>query len=165
MKIRPNARLLSAIRMTPWAILPEKLAEISELVRAHSKGYRATEEELALYAGQRGPMPSQAGVVAVLPLFGTLVPRANLMTDFSGGTSLEGFTSRFRKAMADTSIGGIVIQVDSPGGSVYGVEELCERDLEGQGAEEDRRDRGHARRERWVLDRQPGRGATRQSIG
>jgi signal peptide peptidase SppA len=34
------------------------------------------------------------------------------------------FAAAFRQALADPSIGGIVISVDSPGGSVYGVPEL-----------------------------------------
>jgi signal peptide peptidase SppA len=42
-----------------------------------------------------------------------------------GGTSAEGFSRRFSQALNDPTVGAIVIDVDSPGGSVYGVAELA----------------------------------------
>jgi len=40
----------------------------------------------------------------------------NLMTQYSGGTSTDIFGSWFEEAMADDSVGRIVLDVDSPGG-------------------------------------------------
>ncbi len=48
----------------------------------------------------------------------------NLISESSGGTSIEKFTSRFRQLVRDPSIGSIILDVDSPGGGVSGVEEL-----------------------------------------
>jgi signal peptide peptidase SppA len=39
--------------------------------------------------------------------------------------SIQRFTQSFRAALADESVGGILIDIDSPGGSVYGVQELA----------------------------------------
>jgi len=46
---------------------------------------------------------------------------------FFGGTSTEWIAAQIDAAVADSSIGGIVLDVDSPGGSVYGVQELSDR--------------------------------------
>jgi signal peptide peptidase SppA len=47
--------------------------------------------------------------------------------DFSGpsGTSVQQFTQEFRQAVNDPNVKAIVIDVDSPGGSVSGVDELA----------------------------------------
>lgn len=104
----------------PWAILPEKLNEITELIRLKASGV-----EVKPWAAVDKPEPKLGGGVAVLPLFGLISQRANLLTDFSGGTSTQKFTSQFRAALRDPEVGSIVIDVDSPGGGVFGVEELA----------------------------------------
>lgn len=60
----------------------------------------------------------------MLPLIGTIVQRADMFTDVSGAASVQRFTEKFRAALADPQVGSIVIDVDSPGGQVSGVEEL-----------------------------------------
>jgi signal peptide peptidase SppA len=48
------------------------------------------------------------------------------MSELSGATSVEGLRADFRTAMADPDVARIVFDVDSPGGSVEGIEELGE---------------------------------------
>lgn len=64
--------------------------------------------------------------IAVLPLYGTIVQRAGMMTEWCGGTSTQQFAGALRDALADDTVSQILIDVDSPGGSVYGVQELGE---------------------------------------
>ena len=61
----------------------------------------------------------------MLPLTGVIMHRANMFSEFSGGTSTEKFTAAFRQLVADPMIKAIVLDVDSPGGTVAGVEELA----------------------------------------
>lgn len=42
-----------------------------------------------------------------------------------GSTSTQKFTSALRQVLADDTVGQILIDIDSPGGSVYGVAELA----------------------------------------
>jgi signal peptide peptidase SppA len=120
-----NSYILRAVMETPWAILPAKLAVILEVAQRHAAGERLTAEEIqAQVNGAQRPPDRSAGSVAVLPLFGTLIPRANLITESSGGTSAERYGKAFRAALADTNVGAIVLDVDSPGGAVPGIEEL-----------------------------------------
>ena len=63
----------------------------------------------------------------MLPLYGVISQKMNLMTQYSGGTSTEIFGSWFDEAMADASVDRIILDVDSPGGSVYGISELSRK--------------------------------------
>ena len=121
------SRILSAFRSTPWAILPEKLALIAELLESHERGVRYTADEIRerIGAAASRPQARREGAVAVLPIRGTISRRAGLLTDASGGTSVDSITSSLRAAVADPQVKAIVLDVDSPGGSVQGVPELA----------------------------------------
>jgi hypothetical protein len=72
----------------------------------------------------------------------------------TGRRDVDGaFADAFDAAMADPSIGAIVIDVDSPGGSVDGTPELAKRIFDARGTgQADHRRRQHADGERGVLD-------------
>jgi signal peptide peptidase SppA len=65
--------------------------------------------------------------IAVLPLYGVVTQRGNMVDDISGpgSSSTQQFTSVLRQMLADDTVGQILIDIDSPGGSVYGVSELA----------------------------------------
>jgi len=138
--------LLSAFVDTPWAILPAKLAVLEDIVLRHVNGEKLDPEEVqsrihgAMRPAQRlaeDPHAQEAGLVskkvAVLPLFGSIFPRANLMTEVSGATSTEMFGKQFDALVNDPSIDAIVLDVDSPGGQVGGVQELADKIYEARG--------------------------------
>lgn len=65
------------------------------------------------------------GAIAVLPLYGVMIPRATAFSKMSSsGTSTEDFTAMFRQAVADPTVGSILLDVSSPGGSSELVPEL-----------------------------------------
>jgi capsid assembly protease len=110
----------------PWAIRPEKLTAIAALLEARAAGDKATADEIVAAAAARRPQSPQGnGSVAVINVYGTILPRANLFSEFSGGTSAEKFASTIRAAASDPSISAIVLDVDSPGGAVEGIEEAA----------------------------------------
>lgn len=118
--------VVSFVRETPWALRPEKLAVITDLIRFRAEGGTLTPDQIQARIGAAtAPEARTAGAVAVLPVFGVIAQRLNLMMEMSGGTSTERLAARFREALADPNVGAIVLQVDSPGGSVFGVEELA----------------------------------------
>ena len=124
-------RIIQAVIETPWAILPQKLVVIRDLLAFRAAGGRLTEEELRerLHGEQRiaARANNRAGAmegVAVLPLVGTIIPRADMLTESSGGVSIQRFQRNFRQAINDESISAIVLDVDSPGGQVGLVDEL-----------------------------------------
>jgi len=119
--------ILQAIYETPWAILPGKLADIVAVAQRHAAGERLAPEVVAeIAAAANGRQAArQAGAVAVLPVIGTIIPRGDLLAESSGAVSAQRLSANFRAALADPAVGAIVLDIDSPGGSVYGVEELA----------------------------------------
>jgi HK97 family phage major capsid protein len=70
---------------------------------------------------------SKRGKVAILPLTGIIAPKSSMVNGMStpAGTGCDAFGASFDRAMDDETITSIVIDVDSPGGSVDGVPELA----------------------------------------
>ena len=75
-------------------------------------------------AQQQDRYRTQVGKVAVIELEGPIFPKANLMTEFSGGTSLEGLTNAIKQAINDPATEFVVLNINSPGGVAFGVGDL-----------------------------------------
>ena len=65
--------------------------------------------------------------IAVIPVYGTLVRRSLGLDAASGLTSYGEINALLDAAIADPSISGILLDVDSPGGEAGGVFELAQR--------------------------------------
>jgi len=131
---RGCAKILQAVYSNSWAIQPEKLDGIIEFLQIRDSGYVFDAEEVQDRIGaQSGSGDEIRGGVQVLPLMGILSKRMDMMTEISGGTSLDGFVKRFDVAMSDPQVSAIVIDVDSPGGSVYGVQETSDHVYKARG--------------------------------
>jgi signal peptide peptidase SppA len=101
----------------PWGVEKLILIEMESAVRA-STGFAA--------AGPREPQPRNVrGGIAVLPLLGVIFQRTNLLTEFFGGTSLDRFARDFRLAVQNPGVSAIVLDVDSPGGEIFGTMEMA----------------------------------------
>lgn len=81
------------------------------------------------------PLAKGRAVVAVLGVYGVISQRQAQVEDISGpgGTSVERLTQRFRSVIADGSVRAVVFDHDSPGGGVYGVEELAKEIVAARG--------------------------------
>lgn len=126
-----NENLYRYIVETPWAILPSFLTLLTERVVA---GDETATDLFARGAPVPRATPAGGGSLAVLPLLGPITQRGDLMSFFGIGTSTQQFTSMFRAAMADLSISGIIIDCDTPGGTVSGVDELASEIYKARGA-------------------------------
>lgn len=121
--------IVQAVQALPWAILPEKLAVIREILILRTNGQRFTPEEIraeleAVQPGQRATITG-GSAVAVIPVVGTLIPRGNFFMEASGAVSVQRLQATFRDAMNDPEVGSILLDIDSPGGQVGGIEELA----------------------------------------
>lgn len=113
-------RIIRAAASTPWAIQPEKLDAIVEFLTIKADGGQIE------YQAAAGPAASRAGSVAVIPVYGVVSHRMNMMQAMSGGTSTEMLRRDVRAAMVDPDISAVLLDFDTPGGSVYGVQELAD---------------------------------------
>lgn len=64
------------------------------------------------------------GNIAVIQVFGSIVQRASQLGPCEGGTGTEDVGNALSMALADDTVSQIILEVDSPGGSVFGVAEL-----------------------------------------
>jgi len=128
--MKDYAQIVTKVTSTPWMIEENALKMMLDILNAHLSG-SLSHEEIQLRLQSAGRQRSSDGetrrshAVGILPLHGPIFPKANLMTEMSGATSLEQFRSEFRSLMADDSIGGIMLDIDSPGGLSDMVDEMA----------------------------------------
>lgn len=124
------------IMMTPWAILPSKLDEIMDFIAFKAAGGEINADDLRARFGAQEQERSQQRTkrsVAVMPVMGTISHRMNMLAQASGGESVESLTQTFRGLVNDPKIDAIVLDVDSPGGSISGIDELATEIYEARG--------------------------------
>jgi signal peptide peptidase SppA len=127
--------ILALLYSQPWAMAPDYLAKCAAVLERWAVGTQAGPEvsaEIEAAQAARATRSSAAanvgGGIAVLPLYGIMSQRAPMVTSISGGgggTSTDAFAAALRAALADDSVSGIIIDIDSPGGSVFGAGELA----------------------------------------
>ncbi len=119
-------RVLRAFEARPWAIDRGKLDEILAFIEHRLTAGPRTRAEIRA-ATRSKPQAVRSDSVAVISLFGCLSQRMDALSEFSGGTSTQRFAASIRKLANDPDISAIVIDADSPGGSVdAGVIEAAE---------------------------------------
>lgn len=142
-----NHHLLAFALSQPWALRPDVMSAYAAILAqrvAEKEGFspRATRPALAMEDEGREPaipahiaMSSRAGGagstgkggnIAVIAIRGTIVQRADQLPLCEGGTATEDASLALKMAMADSTIGQIILHQHSPGGSVYGVQEFGE---------------------------------------
>lgn len=126
--------VLQAFMETPWAILPSKLAMLEEIVARHVSGEKLSAEEIqARVNGAVPPQNTKVNSVAVMRVFGTIAPRTNMLTSMSGGTTAETLGQQFADLVNDPQVSAIVLDINSPGGQVGGIEELSKKIFDARG--------------------------------
>lgn len=73
-----------------------------------------------------GDSLTRSGTTSVIGVTGTIMPTDSPLLRFIGGTSIDQIRAGLRTALADGGTERIVLNVDSPGGSVTGVSELAD---------------------------------------
>jgi signal peptide peptidase SppA len=126
---RSYPRIQRFVTEHPWAILPSALDALCEVLESRLDGARLTAEQIEARIGPRGgeePGRRMVGPVAVIPIQGILAHKMNLLTAMSGGMSAEMIAREVRAAADDPEVSAIALDVDSPGGSVFGIHEAAE---------------------------------------
>jgi HK97 family phage major capsid protein len=134
------------VESTAWAIHPERGAALLERLESRALGDHSAfatavrtdappkgRAGAEARSGDRRPVTKSGGAIAVLPMYGVIAQRMDMMMAYCGGTSTEAFADAFDAAMADPNVSAIVIDCDSPGGNVQGTPELAKRILAARG--------------------------------
>jgi ClpP class serine protease len=133
-----NQHVLAAIRSQPWAIMPGYLEAIEQvalrvldhpaLLAVKDDGHQERQISAVAQMGERAPGTRKAMLrdgVGMLPITGPIFPRANIMTDMSGATSLDVAAADLRALNASPDVRQILAVVDSPGGAVAQVNDFA----------------------------------------
>jgi len=107
----------------PWALMPKTLSRILDWSRQVPAMRLDASTIVALDGPHEGAI--RAGTVSVLPVYGVIEHHANWMLDMFGGVSIESLRETLRTEMSDPSVKAIVLDIDSPGGTVAGVTEFA----------------------------------------
>lgn len=121
-------RIVTAFSGAYWAIQENKWNEIREFLRFKSAGgMLADDEVLARIGAKVDRRETKSSAVAVIPVYGVIAQRISTMDEISGpgGTSTERLLKDIKSAIADPAVSSILLDIDSPGGTVFGVPELA----------------------------------------
>jgi signal peptide peptidase SppA len=121
-----------------WAIIPTAMHNAITFYDAHTLQTTVDAKLDHVAASQfrtGGSLPKIEGNIGVLPLTGIITQRSGngLMEMLFGGTKVDAFTAQFKQMINTPSVGAIVLDIDSPGGSVFGVNELAATIREARG--------------------------------
>lgn len=127
---------------SPWCIRPEKMAEIRNLYQAHMRGpkidWQGMEARIGLPISGKPDEPELYQLmngVAVIPVKGVLTKGMSFFSFLFGGASMKQIGIALQAAIDDPLAKSILLDIDSPGGTVDGTEELAQAiyDARGQG--------------------------------
>lgn len=116
----------------PWALTRPMVSVVATILARHMAGTDVSAEIAASLVNRKNLPQPRAGSIAILPVYGVLGPRMNLMSEMSGGTTYEKLTGQLRAAVADKAIKTIVLDVDSPGGTIAGNTEFAAEVMRGR---------------------------------
>jgi signal peptide peptidase SppA len=103
------------------------LRVVAGILARRMAGQDVDDAAIAAALVDRKALPqARAGSVAIIPMYGVIAPRVNLFSEFSGGTTFEALDRQLGKAMTNADVKTIVLDIDSPGGSVAGNKEFAD---------------------------------------
>ena len=125
--------VLSAIDGTVWAMTEPALEEMKrgiegleyrDLISASTEIENATHNRGVLEEDENeleDDMYEVEGSTAVVPVYGKMFPRSNMMTQLSGGVSTRKLSKTFDEIEDREDLNRMLMVFDSPGGSVQGL--------------------------------------------
>jgi signal peptide peptidase SppA len=110
----------------PWNLTRPMLHVVAGILARRLAGEPVERAELLAAIANRKDLPQpRKGAVAMIPIYGVLAPRMNLFSEMSGGTTYQEIGAQLREAASNPAIATILLDIDSPGGSVAGNAELA----------------------------------------
>jgi len=106
--------LLAFALESAWAVTPAMLTVIAGILSRRLAAHADDDETpFQPQARDRASVESARGKgVALIPVHGVIAPRMNLLSDFSGGDTLESLGASLQEALANPQVGSIVLDVE-----------------------------------------------------
>lgn len=132
-------RLLQYATQKRWALEERVFRNMLQVLHRHDLGDRLSDEEIeAATSGRRAKSLAKMevlGSVAAIPIHGVIARRASMVNGMSQpqGTSIEQLRASLDAALADDQVETILLDIDSPGGSVDGLDTMAQEIREARG--------------------------------
>lgn len=126
-----------SVTSEPWAIEQSGLQSIAQIIDEASVGKYDHVIDKDIFH-KNGLNPYQESEIiggygikvseesAIILVSGPIFPKANLITNFSGGTSAELLMKSIQSALDLPQIKQIILEIDSPGGKITGINEVSD---------------------------------------
>jgi signal peptide peptidase SppA len=124
---------IKALDNTSWLAEPTRFKQMLEAAsRREVPSAQCVEAERAKRMDAAKHVAAKAiravkGRVAMIGVYGFLEQHLSFMGYMMGGTSCDEIGVQFDSAVNDPSVSAIVLDVDSPGGTSYGIQELSDK--------------------------------------
>jgi signal peptide peptidase SppA len=119
---------------TAWLCEPQwmrgAIARLSAMPTCPTARELVVERQRRLEVARNAAVAAVRGVkgkIGVIPIYGLIEQRMSLATEKLGGTSVEEISASLDVLMRDKSVDVIVLDVDSPGGTSYAIEEASDK--------------------------------------
>ena len=114
--------------LEPWGIVPQMHEKLCEIFQAHLD---KSAHDLEGISANFGPSEKESNSemmgsgIAVIPIQGVISHRVSDIVKSSGVTDVLDIAADITKAVEEESVRGIILDIDSPGGSITGVPETA----------------------------------------
>lgn len=127
--------ILAAVKSNQWLIYPPKMDELMGVLSLRVAGGSVDSMLVEMLAAENRDrrQPQIVRSVAILPIMGTISQRMSMLEESSGGASTEQIGREFDRLMTDDQVGAVILNIDSPGGTAYGVMELADKIMAARG--------------------------------
>jgi capsid assembly protease len=126
--------LIDMVQNKAWALHPAKLDEINAFIEARIADPSFSFDVARGKSGNKAEDRYEIrDGIAIIPVYGVIDKRANMFMEMSGGTSTELLKRDIRSALDDPKVDAILLDIDSPGGSVDGTKEVADFIFESRG--------------------------------
>lgn len=121
--------ILTAANDAIWLCDRAKLDRIFAFLDAKSAGVNldASAIQLALNERRTRQVARTETLIGVLPVYGTISQRVGMIEEFSGGVSTEQIGRDFDLLLREESVGTIILEFDTCGGTYPGIPELANK--------------------------------------
>jgi signal peptide peptidase SppA len=116
-----NRAMIKFLDSTPWAMDQQRLDVLKQVVADHLAGH-----DVAMAGLGSEENYTVINDVAVVPIVGTIKKRAYGLEALSGARTTLDIQNDIQEALDNPRISAIVLDIDSPGGTVDGTKELAD---------------------------------------
>lgn len=124
-----NMLITDAVLNMPWAIMPTKLIDILSVLQSKQYGDLEKNEDLKAQVDSIVNAEKRYAVeggIAIIPIYGILAKRFNIIMALSGGTSYQLLEKDINAALLDSEVKALFLDTDSPGGAVDGMTDITD---------------------------------------